>query len=78
MNEVQVIIDKCRKHGQATLRGIWPGRGKAPKARRANAKKAFGEQQLVKEEQVIDGETKEVVVATITYFKGPGIYQLAS
>ena len=78
MNEVQVLIDKCRKHGQATLRELWPGRGRAVTERRANVKKAFGDQQVVKEDKIVDGETVQEVVATIVYDKSRGIYQLAS
>jgi hypothetical protein len=73
MSEVQVLIDRCRKQGQATLRGVWPGRGALPTKIRANAKKLFGDQQIVKEE--VDGENK--VVATINYDKQRGVYQLS-
>lgn len=71
MNEVQMMIDECRKHGRATLRGIWPGRGKAVTERRASAKKAFGDSQIVKE---IDGETK---ITTVVYDKQKGVYLLS-
>jgi hypothetical protein len=83
MNEVQVLIDKCRKHGQATLRGVWPGRGKIPKEHRSLAKKGFGDEQVIKEDQMVmnaEGvEAQEsVVIATIKYDKRQGVYQLVS
>ena len=90
MSEVQMLIDKCRKHGQATLRELWPGRGRAVTERRANVKKAFGDQQVVKEMKMvkkteivegkpIDKEVEEsVVIATIVFDKPRGVYLLAS
>jgi hypothetical protein len=83
MNEVQVLIDKCRKHGQATLRGIWPGRGRAVTERRANVKKAFGDQQVVKENRMVKNDEgieveESVVIATIVFDKPRGVYLLAS
>lgn len=70
MNDLNVLIDKCRQTGQVSLRFLWPGRGKTVTERRAKVKTLFGNRQEVKE--------NDVVVATIVYDKIRGIYQLAS
>ncbi len=76
MNEVQVLIDRCRKANgnQVSLRSLWPGRGKAVTERRAKVKTLFGDKQEVKEDKIIDGETVSEVVATIVYDKQRGVY----
>ena len=76
MNDLQTLIDKCRKHGTATLRGCWPGRGAAVTERRAKVKTLFGERQTVEEDKIVDGETVRETVATIIYDKQKGIFQL--
>lgn len=75
MNELQVLIDHCRKHSQATLRGIWPGRGKNPTETRAKVKTLFGDKQEVKEDKIVDGETIRETVATIIFDKQKGVYR---
>ncbi len=78
MSEVQQIIDRCRKRngGQVSLRELWPGRGANPTKIRANAKRLFGDSQIVP-----DFDEKGIAKGTeskFVYDKQKGIYQLAS
>lgn len=92
MNDLQILIDKCRQRNgyPVSLRSIWAGRGATVTERRAKVKTLFGDQQEVKETQMvkesyIENEVpkerevlKDVVVARIVFDKQKGIYQLSN